>query len=68
MKLNYPLFDEFYYSKWIGKEVKKRSNKPFSSGELTDVVIGITENPYSGKSAFELKNSKLVDCFQCRLI
>jgi hypothetical protein len=56
------------YNTWIGETIIKRSNRPFSSGEKAEVVTGLTKNPFSNKIAFELEDSKLVDCYQCRLL
>lgn len=55
------------YSTWIGKLVKKRSNKPFKSGSKTELVINITINPYSDKEAFLLNDGSIVNCEVCKL-
>lgn len=55
------------YLTWMGKEIKKRSNKPFKNGEKVDTVLGLIYNEQSEKIAFELSNS-IVDCDKCELV
>lgn len=66
MNENYPC--NIDYSYFIGQTVYKRSKKPFSNGEKEAIVTGITINPFSGRQAFTFEDSKIVDCFQCRLL
>jgi hypothetical protein len=56
------------YLSMVGKTLHKRSGKPFSSGEKQDLSTGLIINDNSGKIAFTFKDSKLVDCFQCRVV
>lgn len=54
---------------WIGKQICKRSRKPFQNGEKVDTVTGITTHPITGVSAFTLAESKgLVECFRTELV
>jgi hypothetical protein len=53
---------------WIGKEIIKKSDKPFKSGKKIGVPIGIEQNPNSLKLAFRMKDDNtLVDCHQCNI-
>ena len=55
------------WNKWIGKEVIKRSKKPFKSGKQIETVVELTINPHSNKQAFRLNDTSIVDCYQLRL-
>tara|TARA_Y100001951_G_C11294999_1_gene274907 strand:+ start:3405 stop:3593 length:189 start_codon:yes stop_codon:yes gene_type:complete len=56
------------YRKWIGKKVRKCSNKPFKSGEKINTVKGLFFNNNSGKMGFLFEeDDSVVDCFICRL-
>lgn len=64
--------DKFKYENewesWIGKSIRKFSNKPFKSGLCSDIAVSIEINTYSNKKAFKMKNcGTLVDCHQCIL-
>lgn len=51
---------------WIGKEISKRSRKPFKSGNYSEIVEDLDINPYSGKIAFKVCDT-FVDCYLCKL-
>lgn len=55
------------YIDWIGKEIFKKSGKPFKNGEKTEIVVGIRINEYSKKLAFIVSDEVVVDCHQCEL-
>lgn len=54
----------------IGDIIKKKSNKPFKHGELTDEIIGFKPNPHSPKNAIgaELKNSNTIVNLECLIL
>jgi hypothetical protein len=54
----------------IGDIVKKKSNKPFKYGELTDEILGFKPNPYSPKNNIgaELKNSNTIVNLDCLIL
>ena len=54
------------YQSWIGKYIRKRSNKPFKSTYKEVQVIGLVYNNQSNNIAFQLDDS-IVDCKQCVL-
>ncbi len=56
-------------SEVIGEPVRKRSKKPFKSGNIINTVFGVTINPHSNKVAFTFyEDDSVVDVFQCRTI
>jgi len=59
---------EMDWINWVGKDVKKHSNKPFLGGEKVARVLGIETNQHSSKFGFKLDNGSTVDCFQCELV
>lgn len=59
---------EIDWMNWIGKDVKKRSNKPFLGGEKIARVLGIETNHHSTKFGFKLDDGSTVDCYQCKLV
>ena len=68
MSTVYSKTDKSMYIDWVGQIVRKRSNCPFSNGEKTDKVTGFAINPHTDNICFTFENSKIVDCFQCRLV
>lgn len=57
------------YFQWIGKVVRKKSNKPFKSGLKLATVVGIGINEHIGKEAFTFKeDNSMVNCDICRLV
>lgn len=51
----------------IGKQVYKKSGKPFKSTEKVNTVSGVTVNPNTNKKAFTFdEDDSIVDCFICR--
>jgi len=67
MKINKFEFENDWIN-WIGKEICKHSNKPFKSTLLKGMPISLTINPKSGKQAFLMDDSSIVDCYQCKLV
>lgn len=56
-------------SEVIGEEVRKRSKKPFKSGNIINTVFGVTTNPFTNKVAFTFyEDDSIVDVHQCRTI
>jgi hypothetical protein len=55
------------YRTWLGKNIHKRSNKPFKNGEKVDIPMRLLLNEQSGKVGFLLSDS-IVDCHQCELL
>ena len=56
-------------SEAIGKQVRKRSKKPFKSGNTINTVFGVTVNPHSNRVAFTFyEDDSVVDVFQCRTL
>jgi len=53
---------------WVSKEIVKHSGKPFKSGKLVGVTLGMEPNPNSGKMGFKMDDGSIVDCFQCKLL
>ena len=54
-----------YYS-YIGKQVAKKSKKPFKSGEKVNTVTGVTINEQTGNPAFTFEeDDSNVECFRC---
>lgn len=52
----------------IGKQVYKRSKKPFKSKQLYNTVSGVTTNPHTGLDAFTFEeDSSVVDCWICNI-
>jgi len=59
---------ESYYSN-IGKQVYKRSNKPFKSGSKINTVKAVMINPNTFKPAYAFEeDNSIVDAFICRLV
>lgn len=53
----------------LNKEIVKKSNRPFKSGEKIGVPLKFTTNEYSGRIAFVMKDDdSIVDCFRCKLL
>lgn len=55
------------YRTWLGKTIRKRSNKPFKNGEKIETPTELLLNKKSGNVGFRLSNS-IVDCSQCELL
>lgn len=49
----------------IGKPVRKRSGKPFKSGEKTAVPINIINHPHTGGPAFVFDDGTFVSTQVC---
>jgi len=58
------------YEQWIGRRVRKRSVRPFKSGQRSNTVKGIIEHPIlKGKPAFTFnEDDSFVGCDVCRLV
>lgn len=53
---------------WVGKQVSKRSGKPFKSGEKVGTVTGLIEHPTTKQPAFTLaEDGTHVECRRCQL-
>lgn len=55
------------YKKMVGKEVVKKSGKPFKNTEKVDVVKELSVNPHTNKPAFILSCGEFVDAHMCKL-
>ena len=55
------------WESWIGKQVVKRSGKPFKSKEKVGIPLAITVSLKSGKESFEMNDGSVVDCYQIQL-
>jgi len=54
---------------FIGMKAKKKSKKPFKSGEKINTIKGFTINPFTDKYAFTFcEDDSFVDIKQCILI
>jgi hypothetical protein len=57
------------YNDWVGKQIVKRSKKPFKSTLKIGTVKSLDINPNTNKQAFSfLEDDSLVDCQQCKLL
>ena len=55
-------------SAYIGKQVFKRSKKPFKSKQFYNTVKSVTTNPHTKRVAFSFEDdSSVVDVHQCNL-
>ncbi len=66
-----PIIKEYpeLWSTWIGKQVHKKSRKPFKSGAQVGTVSGSTTHPVTGRMCFTfIEDSSYVECFRCRLV
>ena len=60
---------EKQYQSWAGKSVKKRSGKPFKSGQKVATIRSTACNPYSHKLAFFfMEDDSVVDTFCVDLV
>lgn len=56
------------FNDMIGKEIVKKSRKPFPSGKQVEVPIEIVPSSYTGKLSFKFGNDeRLVECRSCNL-
>lgn len=52
----------------LGKQIVKKSNRPFKSGDKVGTALSFTTNEHSGRIAFIMKeDDSVVDCFRCKL-
>ena len=57
------------YNDLVGKEVSKKSGKPFKSGKKVNTVKGITIHKETNHSAFEFfEDDSQVECWRCEKI
>jgi len=58
------------YSTYIGRQVhKRRSHKPFKSGEKINTVAGIIVHPQLNIPAFTfIEDTSYVECRKCALV
>ena len=57
------------WDNYVGKQIVKRSGKPFKSGNKVGVVENMSINPNTGRKAFLMRDDQtLVDCHQCQLL
>lgn len=53
----------------FGDKVKKRSNKPFKSGNKINTIESITINPKTDKIAYTFEeDDSVVDCWKCKKV
>jgi len=55
------------YESWVGKEVIKKSGKPFKSSKKIGKVEELAVNLNSSKQAFIMDDDSIVDCYICKL-
>lgn len=56
------------YNLFIGKNVVKKSGKPFKSNEKVGMVVDITINPHTNKKVFLMNDDSIVDCHVVKLV
>jgi hypothetical protein len=57
------------YEEYIGKEISKRSGKPFKSGKKIGIPTSITTNAFEeDELAFNMDDGSIVSCKQCLLV
>lgn len=59
---------EHNFIDYVGKQVIKKSGKPFSSGFKIATVFEITKNPHTGKAGFFLDDGSIVNCEIVKLV
>ena len=53
----------------IGTKAVKYSGKPFKSGLKVGTILGLTENPHTGKVAYTFEeDGSVVDAYQCKVV
>ena len=56
------------FNDMVGKEIVKKSRKPFPSGKQVEVPIEIVVSSYTGKLSFKFENDeRFVECQLCKL-
>lgn len=55
------------YKEMVGKEIVKKSGKPFKNTEKIDVVKELSVNPHTNKPAFIMSCGEFVDSHICKL-
>ena len=56
------------YESWVGKDIQKKSNKPFKSTLRIMIPIGMVISHYTNNFAFKFADGTIVDCRVCKLI
>lgn len=54
------------YDSYIGKQVAKKSKKPFKSGSKVNTITGVITNTQTGNPAFTFQeDDSNVECWRC---
>lgn len=55
------------YKEMVGKEIVKKSGKPFKNTEKIDIVKELSVNPHTNKPAFIMSCGEFVDAHMCKV-
>lgn len=57
------------WNTWIGSQVKKKTGKPFKSGNKIGTIIGTCTHPVTNRMCFTFKeDDSYVEAFRCRKV